>query len=57
MDQTPALVLRWLLDLELAGKLEGLTAVAVTKGGRVHYIAIHDAAAPPTECVKEVTGT
>jgi hypothetical protein len=52
---TPEGVLRWLLDLELAGKLEGLTAVAVTDNGVPHYIALHNAAAPGVLHLKEGT--
>lgn len=54
-NDSPALVLRWLLDLELAGKLDGLTAVAVTHGGRVHYIALHNATSPSVSHLREGT--
>lgn len=43
---TPESVIRWLLDQEIAGSLEGLTAVAITTGGRVHYISLRNASAP-----------
>lgn len=47
INQSPVLVLRWLLGLELAGKLDGLTAVVTTKNGEVRYIALRNAFPPP----------
>lgn len=47
IDRSPALVLRWLLGLELAGKVEALTAVLVTTDGRLRYIRLHNGAPPP----------
>ncbi|MDP2867585.1 hypothetical protein [Methyloversatilis sp.] len=47
INQSPALVLRWLLGLELGGKLDGLTAVVTTTDGDVRYIALRNAFPPP----------
>lgn len=46
-ELTPALVLRWMLDLELQGKLDGVTAVVTTKDGKVKYVAIGKSHAAP----------
>jgi hypothetical protein len=47
INKSPALVLRWLLGLELAGKLDGMTAVVTTRDGEVRYITLRQAFPPP----------
>jgi hypothetical protein len=60
-QETPAMVVRWLLDKELAGDMVGLTALAVLKDGSVHYINLGRApfvmgAAPETVTLcREIT--